>query len=536
MKRSTRIRLTMLISMMLGIPTIPALAQPDGSALMRSGNELFRAGEYALAVERYQEAIDAGYETPLLYYNQGIASYQSGNYLRAELAFERALVDPGLEPLATYNLGLARLASGQPQLAALQFERVLQLGANANLEDLAQIAIARTEQELDRSSQLPSAAKRRPYREPDPPVGDVRILLTASYGSDSNVYRTPSADYVDLAQTGQPLIIPNPQSASFTPVNALVRYVFDSAGQKTQYNVSYRLNGDFYDSVFSNANEVTQRFEIGAEAQLEGKHQRSLETAFFGLIHDETNFDPDTGLDRDLGGQDISNRFSYKGAGLDSRYDHELQYWSWGFDARMERRSYDDTPLVPRYDHEFYLFSLRTQLQLNELMNVGLQLRSYRREYDVRRARDINGVLSSANPTLEYTYETVRLQFERRLAAPLNLTASYLMADRSDNFDGYADYTQNALSLGLAYRPNARLRIDLDIVSRTYDYPNAYAFNTPAGGSMDVESTDIEASLEYRFNPDLSLWIETNLFDESSSDPRITYDRTRAALGIRWRR
>lgn len=536
MKRRMRIRPIILISMMLGAHVMPASAQPGGSELMRSGNELFRAGAYALAVARYQEAIEAGYAPPLLYYNQGIASYQLGNYLRAELAFERALADPALEALATYNLGLARLASEQPQLAAQQFERVLQLDANDDLHELARRALASSEQDLDRRSQVTSTSERRPYREPDPPLGDLRILVTASYGSDSNVYRTPSAAYVDLAQTGQPLINPNPQSASYTPVNALVRYVFDSAGQKTRYNASYRLNGDFYDSVYSNANEITQRFEIGADARLEGRHERSLETAFFGLIHDETNFDPDTGLDRDVGGQDISSRFSYKGAGLESRYDHELQYWSWGFDARMERRSYDDTPVVPRYDHEFYLFSLRTQLQLNELMSVGLQLRTYRREYDVRRARDIDGVLSNANPALEYIYETMRLQFERRLAAPLNLTASWLTADRSDNFNGYADYTQSALSVGLAYRPNSRLRLDLDLIGRTYDYPKAFAFNTPAGGPMDVDSTDIEFSLEYRFNPGLSMWIETELFDESSSDPRITYDRTRAAVGIRWRR
>jgi tetratricopeptide (TPR) repeat protein len=514
----------------------PAMAQGNGEALMRVGNEAFRNGAYEAALESYRQALADGFDSAVLRYNLGVAHYRLGQYAEAELALERASAEPSLEALATYNLGLTSLAAGWPGQAESHFERVIAISADQNLTTLAGRALdrarAREVATIRDNRPLPG---RRLYREPDPPVGDLYFAVAVRYGTDDNVYRSPSAAYVDLTQAGLPTVTPIKQSAGFMPVDLLAHYTITDENQNTAFNFAYQLNGDFYDSAFSNANEITQRFEIGAELALEGKRERMLEAIFFGVTHDETNFDPDTGVDRDVGGQDISDRFSYNGAGIETSYEHPLTNWAFGFDTRIERRSYEDAPVVTRYDHEFYHVDLWGARYLSESMDLFFAVHSYRREYDARRARDLNGFLLTANPTLEYVYAAAELGIERRFAAGFSLNASFQRVERGDNFEGYSDYSQNMLRLGVEYRPSSRLRIDLSVRGRTYDYPNAFAFNDPLGGPLNVDSTNAEIDFEYRFSSRFAIWSEFLLRDESSSDPRLAYARNRAIIGIKWR-
>ena len=513
-------------------------AQDDGETLMRLGNQAFRAGAYADARDSYLESLSSGFDSALLRYNLGVAHYRLGNFAAAELALERASAHPSLAPLATYNLGLTSLAAGWLDAAETRFQRVLEISTDPELSALAMRALERARV---RSRELPDVdedrptSRRRQYREPDPPIGDLYFVVAARYGIDDNVYRSPSSAYVDLAQAGQPTVTPVKQSAGFTPVDLLTYYTIAAEEQNTEFNFVYRMNGDFYDSVYSNANEITQRFEMGADVMLEGKHARKLETTFFATIHDETNFDPDTGVDRDVGGQDISDRFSYNGAGLESSYEHAMDRWVVGFDTRIERRNYEDAPVVTRYDHEFYHIDLWTERQLSESMDLFFSLQSYTREYDARRARNSNGVLLTANPTLEYSYAAADVGVERRFGTGFSLNAAYQRVERTDNFEGYSNYSQNLLSLGIEYRPNRRMHIDLSVRARSYDYPNAFAFNDPVGGPLEIDSTNAEVDFEYRFNSRISIWSEFLLRDESSTDPRLNYARNRAIVGIKWR-
>lgn len=513
-----------------------AVAQGDGPALMRAGNEAFRSGDYALARDRYTAAVSSGYDAPLLYYNLGLAHYRLGEYAEAELVLEKASTDRALESLATYNLGLTSLAAGWLDRAADRFERVIAIAEDPALSALAERALERARiRRVTPTGDGRSTQTRPPWRESKPPIGDLYFVVAARYGTDDNIYRTPAAAYVDLAQTGQPLVVPVKQAASFMPLDLLALYTIPAEQQDTDFLFSYRLNADFYDSAYSNANDVTQQLAIGADVSLKGKHERSLETTFFGVIHDETNFDPDTGLDRDVGGQDISNRFSYNGAGLKSSYEHSLPSWGFGFDTRVERRSYDDAPAVTTYDHEFYHVSLWTERRIGESMELVFALQSYRREYDARRARDSNGVLSIANPTLAYSYAAAEVGVEKRLGSRLDLNVGYKRVERTDNFEGYADYSQNMLRFGFEYRPGRRLRIELWASARSYEYPNSFAFNDPVAGPLDIDSTDAGIDFDYRLSSRFSIWSELLMRDESSTDPRLEYSRNRAIIGIKWR-
>lgn len=71
------------------------------------GNRLFRAGEYAEAVEVYRSVLADGDDSPVLRYNLGTALLKLGRYREAEEHLKAALdaVDPTTRQWVYYNLG-----------------------------------------------------------------------------------------------------------------------------------------------------------------------------------------------------------------------------------------------------------------------------------------------------------------------------------------------------------------------------------------------------------------------------------------------
>jgi hypothetical protein len=318
----------------------------------------------------------------------------------------------------------------------------------------------------------------------------------------------------------------------------LVEYVLPNEAQDTEFIFVYRLDGDFYDTEFSNANRVSQRFSIGADIELDSKDDRRrwLDSAFFVRSHEETNFDPDDGLDRVLNGTDVSDRFEYRSAGTEVEYGHEFGRWDFGFDLNFERRQYKDTPLLPNYDHELFDTALGLGYRLNEKTGLSFDLRRYRRVYDERLARDLTGAILAANEFVEYDYRGVTFGVDRRLGRALTLEFDLTRLERIDDFVGYYDYERNTARLGAVYRPNPRLRVSAGIQSSAYDYPNAFAFNVPTGASLDLDTRMIDLQFEYAFTSKLALWASVSVDDISSTDPRYEYQRAVSAVGVRWRR
>ena len=60
------------------------------AAVMTQANALYEAGDYAGAIETYQQIIDGGIQHSSVYYNLGNAYYKSGDLGRAVLNYERA--------------------------------------------------------------------------------------------------------------------------------------------------------------------------------------------------------------------------------------------------------------------------------------------------------------------------------------------------------------------------------------------------------------------------------------------------------------
>ena len=170
----------LLLAALLGAAACcAAVAQEPGGAASARGIELFRARDYAGALQSFLEAQRAGADAPGLRYNLGVTYYRLGRYPEAEGEFTGLTQDPAWAPLARYNLGLTAQRMGRQAQARAHFERAREAD-EPRLRSLAAVAIAR----LDASTAPTS------------------VLLSAAAGYDSNATLSPDASTVALQAEG----------------------------------------------------------------------------------------------------------------------------------------------------------------------------------------------------------------------------------------------------------------------------------------------------------------------------------------------
>jgi tetratricopeptide (TPR) repeat protein len=514
--------------------------------LLEEGNSLARSGVYRTALLRYREAAAAGLDTPLLHYNVGVVHYALGNFDEAAAELELATAEPALAALASYNRGLALRAAGDTAAAIAAFNAAADSADDRDLRRLAEDAAA----SRPVAGPQPTRAARsfeRDARVTDERIGELLLTAAARLGQDDNVYRTPASAYVDLADPLQPTVTPVVQAASFMPAELHAAYILGNEAGDTEFEFRYDLDGAFYDAEFSNANVVDQRFAMGADIVLgerppsgttkgRDRRRRTVDTEFFVATHSETNYDPDNGLQRDVDGDDLSDRFSYKGSGIRGQFEQTLGRVTWGFDLRFERDEYGRTEPVANFDHDYFYTGVDIDYAFSDVMTLRLGLRNYRTLFDTRPARDLNGELLDTNPEQEYGHLGVQLGVSRRLGAAVELEADYLRLERTDQFLGYYDYTQDVLRLGAVFRPTPRFDIELAAVARSYDYPNAFAFHVAAGGPRELEELGLSLDAEFEVTRRLTLWAELDSLDVTSTDARAEYLRTQTMLGVEWRK
>ena len=337
------------------------------------------------------------------------------------------------------------------------------------------------------------------------------------------------------------------QSGTYMPAELHAAYVMNNEAGDTDFLFAYDMAGAFYGEEVANATEVNQRFSMGADIVLgeRERRRREVSTAFFVRSHSETNFDPDDGLAReitveDIDGEDItedvSERFSYDAAGVQGTFDHRLGRWRWGFDMNFERREYEPTLLVANYDHDYLFTAVDIDYDFSSVMTLRGGVRFYQRLYDTRPARDLTGALLTTNPAQEYGYTGVQLGMSRQMGRVVAIDVDYLRLDRTDEYLGYYDYTQDVLRLRATFRPNARFDWYVAVVGRTYDYLNAFAFNVEAGGVRELDEVAAELHGNFHLKHGLTLSASLDTFDATSTDARAAYMRTRASFGVEWRR
>ncbi|MCX6268191.1 MAG: tetratricopeptide repeat protein [Bacteroidetes bacterium] len=74
---------------------------------LAKANKAYSAGSYSVALDLYNKVVEAGYESPELFYNTGNAYFKLNDYAHAILWYERARqLDPGNEDV-NFNLNVA---------------------------------------------------------------------------------------------------------------------------------------------------------------------------------------------------------------------------------------------------------------------------------------------------------------------------------------------------------------------------------------------------------------------------------------------
>jgi tetratricopeptide (TPR) repeat protein len=89
---------------------ISSLSHADlASDMFAEANQFYQEGSFGQAIEKYEEILNAGYESGELYYNLANAFYKEGNIGKARLNYERALLWLEGDEAVTQNLELLKL-------------------------------------------------------------------------------------------------------------------------------------------------------------------------------------------------------------------------------------------------------------------------------------------------------------------------------------------------------------------------------------------------------------------------------------------
>jgi tetratricopeptide (TPR) repeat protein len=515
-----RRRLLHAIALLALLPGVCAWA--DG---ISDGNRAFRSGNYQVAITRYLGARQQGNKDPAVNFNLGVSYYRLGDYAQAEQWLKRAAQNSQYSTRARYNLGLMYWARGDTRGARSEFKAVEQLADDRQLRSLAHRALT----EIYRGADAP-AWRRSQSAGID---AGYSVLGSLRLGNDDNVYRSPDGPYVDLSQAGQPLITPVKASGSFAEAEVTAQNVFWS-GRHTLMRAAYEFDGRHYkDQQFRNADEYSHRLAVSAKKALGPRQDRTLFMRMYLGHHDEVNFDPDTGVDRVVAGEDISSRFRYWNALTIADYERPIGRVVVGIRGVTELRDYGNVDVVSEYDNGFYLAGASVRFPILPRTQLKMGYDRSLRKYRERQAFDANGTLLAANPALEYWYDTaaVTALFDLGNAA---LEVGYELSNRDDTFAGYNDYRRRSIRLKGSWRPTRRMRLELDGTSASYDYPNAFAFNVPQGGAKTLDYIEAELRARFSITRHLQLWAEARYWNVDSSDTRYAYSRFQVPVGVVW--
>lgn len=514
------------------------LAMPqDGRAataseLFADGNRLFRDDLYWAALLRYQQASDAGMDTPLLHYNTGVAHYKAGQYARAREALIAASRYGPLQPIAHYNLGLTAYADGDNQEALRWFRRARDQEQRKDLSRLARRAIAKLDRELERADPVAIAA---PVRERERKFTNLELRARVGAGVDDNVFRSPSQSYVDLSDPAQPVVTPDVQEGVFIPVSMHAKYQVNSLENEGFFGF-YRLGGRYYqDKNLSNANEYLHELGFGSEyRRREETRERRVYSAFKIAQHEETYYDPDNGVERDAGGVDIGDRMSYLRFGPEFWMRERFGRFAIGARAKGQLWNYDETLAVPEYDFEYWRIGVNAQYQFTSTSLLRLTGEYYTRRFGERPAYDIDGTQPVGNPPVRYDYTEYAVEARQKILGGLWFSVAYARTTREDRHVGYNNYFRD--DYGASLHLSIGNRFDLDAIAsyRIYNYENAFAFNEPLAGRRTLETATGIATATFWMTESLSLVGEYHYRDVTSNDTRIEYARSQILIGVRW--
>lgn len=528
--RKTRIAACAVAAALAWLPV--AAGAMTAEEAFADGNRLFRDDLYWAALLRYRQAAEAGLDTPLLHYNTGVAHYKAGQYDRAREALLAARQSPSLRLIATYNLGLTEYAAGNDAAALRWFREARDQEENRQIRELAMRAIARIgEQRAVTVATVPTVRAVREER----PFTDLELYARVGLGNDDNVYRSPSESYVDLGSPGQPVVDPVVQSGMFYPVRLGAKYSVNALERESFFG-GYRMAGRFYpDEALKNADEYIHELAFGTEYDRREENRRSRIFSQFAVAqHEETYYDPDTGIERTVNDEPIDDRLSYVRYGPEIWTRQSWERFTFSLHGKAQLWNYERTPAVPEYDHEYFEIGGYAQYRFTKTSLLRLTADAYQRNFSSRPSFDLDGTQSIGNPAVEYDYLAAGVIARQRVTRSLWFGVNYGRTERRDGFVGYNDYTRNEYGFEVSWRAGERFELRGDATYRVYDFPNALAFNDPAGGPKTLETVASRVYASVLLGWGLTLVGEFNYTDVASNDARIAYERSRYLLSLQW--
>jgi tetratricopeptide (TPR) repeat protein len=505
---------------------LPMMAAADP---FDAGQAAFKRGDFETAVSSFEQALQAGQKPGAAAYNLGAAHYRLGDYDAAEDAFLRASNDPQFAPLAFYNLGLVAKKRNDDREARIWFNQAkYHKDASKQLRGLAGKAL--------KSLTVTPVAARRIVRPQEPKLSDhLRVSMQTGYGSDSNVYRSPSEAYVDLGDPTTPTLDPIVQSGTYVPldVTSEIRW---GLREDSHFKVHYDFSGRFYtDEELNNADEMVHRVHVGGVlSQSTPRGSRYWSSRFVVEHYEQDAYDRDTGEPQLIGAEDISNRLNYTKLGPRIYYDRRVGRFGWGTNASAYIRNYDETLDYLDLTQEQYQAGLHFSYRPWRGATIRLRGDASKRMYASRVAKDATGIRFTNNDLLEYDYATAGISFKQRLARGISATADFRYTERTDVFAAYDDYDRYSGRLSLDVR-RGRLNAYAAYSYRTYDFPNAYIFDDPTLELRTLDSTFATLEADYHFTDHFGVYALVEMDLVESNDPRSQYDRTLASLSLRWR-
>lgn len=540
-RREHRIWAVVLLLLTAGLSAPGTVQAMSAAEAFADGNRLFRDNLYWAALLRYQQAADAGMNSPLLAYNAGIAHYKARQFKRARQQLLQAARSPRLEVVAHYNLGLTAYAAGDNREALKWFRQSRDQERSKDIRRLSIKAIARIRDDvMQPEPELPTVvAEEQPLRELEREpreFAELEFYARAGFGNDDNVYRSPAVSYLDVSNANQAVQVdPVVQSSAFVPVRLGAQYTVNSFEHESFF-ARYRGTGRFYsDELAANADEYSQELAIGTEYQKDTDgRERRLFSAFTVAQHEETYYDPDDGLSRTVNGIDIGDRLSYLRYGPEIWTRQSWEKFSYNLWGKAQLWNYENTEAVPEYDHEYFRAGVSAQYRFTQTSLLRITAEGYRRYFSDRPSFELDGTQPLGNPGVEYRYVDYGILARQRLTRAFWFGVSYVRTERIDAYIGYNDYLRDTYGAELRLRISDRFQLNADAQYRIYNYNNAFAFNNPAAGRKTLETAtgNLKATLDMGWN--LQLVGEYTYRDVASNDTRIAYERSLFLLSLQW--
>lgn len=362
--------------------------------------------------------------------------------------------------------------------------------------------------------------------------GDLVMSATVGLGYDNNAYLTPKASYIDLAQPGNPLVVPKVQSGLFVPLGFDVQSLGVSG---MEFN--YSFDGELYvNSALSNASTYNHKATFGWNSVLD--NGAKFYWGVLGGYHRQIYFDRDTGLAKlsRTSGTNISNRYNHFDFGVEAKLQHEMDDVDYRLNTQLVMKNYSDPVVVAPLDHLLFELGGSARFPLGgdtTKLKVGYDF--HIEKYTNRSAIDANGVQSKANGLLTYYYHKGTVQLFHKFSRSFMTFLDYEGTYRSDNFVSYNNYFRNKVKLRLLSRVSRQFSLRTKLsYSNTY-YPNAFAFNTPAGGRKTYKKFYADLKGEFELDNGSKFWLKGNYTKQDSSDLRYVYNRAQVMIGTDWK-